>query len=355
VNRDPRFGSDPRIANAAIGANVSLVETTREEGEVAAAPEGGKSHLNWAALLGGTGTSLGVWITLTALGFAIGLIAVSPRSPSLHDVAIWLIVWAGVVPVLSTFVGSLVATWAAGTVRAATGALYGFAVWGLSLAVAVLFTIQLMSGFAGRTLQASAQVASGAVNAAVTGVTGLASAVGQGGQNLVQGVGNFLSVDRHELLAPVNRRLQADGLPPVSMDQLQAAMQQVANVALRQGRLSEQTVVAALAQHTRMNPQEARQVANRIVDQWDQTAGVATGAVGQAWTATRDTVLRTLNAGGEASWWFFGSFSVALLGALGGGVLGSRIHRPRRRRVARVAEPRPVKPTVVRPTVEQPT
>ena len=135
--------------------------------------EGGASHLNWAALISGTGTSLGVWITLATLGFAIGLVAISPHNPHLKGVLLWLGIWAGIVPILATGIGSLIATWSANTLWAGTGVLYGFAVWGLSLAIGVLFSAGIMVGMAERTLDASAQVASGAVGATVKGVTGL--------------------------------------------------------------------------------------------------------------------------------------------------------------------------------------
>ncbi|HVV51012.1 MAG TPA: hypothetical protein VHO06_15195 [Polyangia bacterium] len=315
--------------------------------------EGGRSHLNWAALLGGTGTSLGVWITLTALGFAIGLVAISPHSPNLKGVIVWLGVWAGIVPIIATAVGSLVAGWAANAVRAATGVLYGIAVWGLSLAVAVLFSVSVMGGVAERAVQASAQVATGAVTATVGGVTRLAGAAGGANGDLLQSVGKYLDVNGNELLAPVNRRLQAEGVPPVTTAELQAAVQDVAQTALREGNLSQQTIVAALAQHTRMNQAEAQRVAQQLEGQLNQASGGALGAVTQAWTSTREAVLGELRAAGGAFWWMFGSFCVSLLASIGAGVWGSRLYRPRPRRVVR--ERAPQAPVVVGPHAHQPT
>ncbi len=331
---------------------MSIVETTNEELEDVGI-EGGRSHLDWAALLGGTGAGLGMWITLTTLGFAIGLIAISPQSPNLKDVAIWLGVWAGIVPILATATGSFIATRAATAARRATGVLYGFAVWGLSLAVAVLFSVQLMTGLAGRTVQTSAQVATGAVSATVGGLTRLAGAAGAPNAGALQSVAKYLDINANELLAPVNRRLQAEGMPPVTTAELQAAMQDVANTALREGRLSQQTIVAALAQHTRMNRAEAQRVAQQVENQFNQVSGGATNAVGQAWTSTRDAVLGALSSAGGAFWWMFGSFGISLLGSIGAGLLGARVHRPRPRKTVR--EPAAVRPVPVGPRVEQPT
>jgi hypothetical protein len=313
------------------------VETTRvgeTTGEYVADAriEGGQSHLNWAALVSGTGTSLGIWITLATLGFAIGLVAISPHNPHLKGVMIWLGIWAGIVPILATGIGSLIASWSANSMWAGTGVLYGFAVWGLSLAVGVLFTVGIAVGMAERTVGASAEVASGAVSATVKGVTGLAGAVAPGG-NAMQGAAGFLKINANDLLAPVNRRLQAQGTPPVTPDQLQAALQDVANTALREGRLSQQTIVGALSRHTAMNRQEAEQVAQQVENQWNQTGGGAMRAAENAWTSTRNAALGALRSLGGGFWWMFASFALSLLGSIGGGILGTRIHRPRRRRV----------------------
>jgi len=310
--------------------------------------EGGASHLNWAALISGTGTSLGVWITLATLGFAIGLVAISPHNPHLKGVLLWLGIWAGIVPILATGIGSLIATWSANTLWAGTGVLYGFAVWGLSLAIGVLFSAGIMVGMAERTLDASAQVASGAVGATVKGVTGLVGGVASGG-GAMQGAASFLKINANDLLAPVNRRLQAQGTPPVTPDQLQAALQDVANTAVREGRLSEQTVVTALSQHTAMNRQEAQQVAQQVENQWNQTGGGAMRAVENAWTSTRNAALGGLRSTGWAFWWMFFSFALSLLGSIGGGILGTRIHRPRPRKLVREREPERERVVTTRP------
>jgi hypothetical protein len=326
------------------------VETTSEdvvEGRI----EGGASHLNWAALVGGTGASLGIWITLTLLGFAIGLVAISPHNPHLKGVLIWLGIWGGIVPILSTGLGSLIASWSANTLRATTGVLYGIAVWGLSLAIGVLFSVGILSGMAERAVGASAEVASSAVGATVKGVTGLVGAAASGG-NAVQGAGNFLDINRSDLLTPVNRRLQAQGMPPVTMDQLQAAMKDVANSAVREGRLSEQTIVAALAKHTAMTPEEAQNVAQQVENQWNQTGGGAVRAAQNAWTSTRNAALSGMRSLGGAFWWMFGSFALSLVGSIAGGIAGTRLYRPRPRKIVRVQgeAPRPLGAPAHQPT-----
>jgi len=315
--------------------------------------EGGASHLNWAALVSGTGTSLGIWITLSALGFAIGLVAISPHNPHLKGVLIWLGIWAGIVPILATGIGSLIASWSANSLWSGTGVLYGFAVWGLSLAIGALFSVAIMAGIAERTLGASAEVASGAVSATVKGVTGLVGGVASGGKSM-QGAASFLNLNPSDLLGPVNRRLQAQGLPPVTTDQLHAAMQDVANSAVKDSRLSQQTIVGALARHTAMNEEEAQRVAQQVENQWNQTGGGAMRAVGNAYTSTRNAVLGGLRSVGGAFWWMFASFVLSLLGSIAGGILGTRMHRPRPRRLARervvVTPPRPLGAPAHQPT-----
>jgi hypothetical protein len=125
---------------------------------------------------------------------------------------------------------------------------------------------------------------------------------------------------------------QGDGCISVP-DQLHAALQDVANTSLREGRLSQQTIVGALSRHTAMNRQEAEQVAQQVENQWNQTGGGAMRAAENAWTSTRNAALGALRSLGGAFWWMFASFAVSLLGSIGGGILGTRIHRPRRQKV----------------------
>src|SRR5690606_5252947 len=88
------------------------------------------------------------------------------------------------------------------------------------------------------------------------------------------------------------------------------ALQDMTNSALREGRLTQETVLAALTRHTDLSREDAQHVAGQLRQQWDESV------VGPAVT----TALRTLEMAGRTLWWVFGSLLIVLGAALGAGV-----------------------------------
>jgi hypothetical protein len=95
-------------------------------------------------------------------------------------------------------------------------------------------------------------------------------------------VGQFLNIDRSDLVKVVNRERVAAGKPPITPEQIRAAMQEVARKTLRTGEMSEQGLVSAFARHTPLDEREARQAAQRIKDQWDKSAANVMGGLRRA-------------------------------------------------------------------------
>jgi hypothetical protein len=90
-------------------------------------------RLSWGAVFAGAVVALAVWAMLYALGLAVGLLVLNPDTPStLRASSIFTGIWGMIAPLLSLFVGGLVASRCAGVVRRLDGAIHGLVMWGLA-------------------------------------------------------------------------------------------------------------------------------------------------------------------------------------------------------------------------------
>lgn len=287
-------------------------------------PGASRARLSWGAIFGGTFTALGVWILLGAFGLAAGLTAVSPADPDLGGVAIWLGVWGLVVPILALFCGAWLAARAAGARRTVPGVMHAVVVWGVTTFLAAALVWNLSTAVIGRTVGAAAQVASGIGRAAVSAVQGIDPAQAPQVGNAVM---SYLGIERSEIMNTLNQRLVQQGKEPITAAQFQAAMQDIANSALRQGTLSDEMIVGAFAQHTALTRADVRDVGQQLQQQWNQTVGPVITQLQQFGGTAANTALAAVDQVGKAFWWMFGSLLVGLGAACAGGVLGTRSRR----------------------------
>lgn len=281
-------------------------------------------RLTWSTIFGGTFAALGLWLLLTLLGLAIGLSTLEPGDANLSGVLVWLGVWSFVTMLAVMFIGSLVAARTALVRHRRTGLIYGVVVWGLTTCLGAVFAFMLTTRVVGGTLGLASRV---------LGVTGAAAAslvrgidLG-GGAQVVQAVGNFLNIDRGDLMRTINQQLAARGAPPVTAAQLQAALQDAVNTALRRGELNDQILVSSLAQHTPLEREEVRQVAQQLLAEWNQAVGALSTQLQQIAVSTQNAMFTALNQVGNAAWWLFFANLLGLGAALGGGYLAVRSGR----------------------------
>jgi hypothetical protein len=261
-------------------------------------------RISWGAIFGGTVAALGVGILLHALGFALGLTAIDPNDPSsLRGSGMFTGVWSLVTSFIALFVGGMVASRGAGAMSKGGGAIHGLVMWGLT----TLIAIALIVTFVARVIGGVASLGGAAVSGAAGAVAG---APGQ--------IATTLGIDAEAALAPINQRLQAEGKPPITAEQLQAATRDVAQDAVRQGRLDRETLVASIAQHTELSRADAEEIATRVEGQFQ----TATGQVGQAMRDVRTGALAAAEDTGKAFWGLFGALLLGMLSAVLGATTG---------------------------------
>jgi len=273
--------------------------------------------LSWGAILGGTFVALGVWILLYALGLALGLSSVDPGNPgSVRLAGIGTGIWSLIAPLIALFVGGMVAARTSGIMDKTGGALHGAVLWGITTLAGFIVIGMLISSLMGTVLNVG-KAAVGATGSAVAG------AVSQG--NEAGNMASSLGLDMNDALAPINQKLQQEGKPPITADQLQAATRDVLNTSLRQGRLDREMLVSSIAQQTSLSQADAQDTATRIEAQWNQ----AQGKMSQVGQQVQQGALKAADTTGRVFW---GLFAVLLLGLVSS-VLGATLGVSKQQRI----------------------
>src|SRR4029079_7450564 len=122
----------------------------------------------------------------------------------------------------------------------------------------------------------------------------------------------------NDVLAPVNQRLQAEGKPPVTAQQLQESAKDSVQGALRTGTLDRNAFESSLAKNTSLSRADVQDVSQRLSAQID----AAKGKMNEAAQTAKFEALKAADKTGKAFWGVFGALALGLLAALAGGALG---------------------------------
>jgi hypothetical protein len=283
-----------------------------EEVETPIIREGVK--VSWGAIVAGLVVTLGTWALLTVLGLALGLSQADPNTPgSLRSAGMVTGVWSLIVPFIALLFGGMVAARTAGVLSRPIGAIHGVVLWGL----ATIASIALVG-----------YVVRGAVNAAISAgatLTGAASDVATS-----RGVRQANPISAEDLVGPINQRLRAEGKPPVSPAELEGTMRDIAQTAVREGRVDRDLILSAVTANTRLSPTDAQELATRIEQKIEQQRA----ELGQD---AEQGAARVADRTGKAMWWVFFGMLIGLGASVAGSTLAVRrtqriVGLPRRER-----------------------
>jgi hypothetical protein len=306
--------------------------------DVVVETSGERPRLSWGAIFGGAVTALGLWVLLYALGLAAGLSSLDPANPqSARSSGMFTGIWALIAPLIALFVGGWVAGRGSSIFSRGQGATHGLVMWGLTTLLGASMVAVVMSAIVGGVVSAGKSV--------VSAGAGAVGAAASGSGNVAQSLG----LDTNDALGPINERLRAEGKPTITAEQLQAGTRDVAQTAIRQGRLDRETLIAALVQNTGLSRADAEQIGDRMQAQYQ---GASTQVQNGLHAAAQKAEAGALKAGdvtGKALWGVFGALLMGLIAAMAGGALGAPGvpgHRRRERvtRPAAIATPREVHP-----------
>jgi hypothetical protein len=186
--------------------------------------------------------------------------------------------------------------------------------WALAVAIGLWAMLSVISAVVG----GAARVGGAAASAGGSVISEAASAGGKS----AGGAMSALGIDANDLVAPINQRLQREGKPPITADQLNATIKAVAQRGVREGKLDRAVIVEELARNTALSPADAEDVANDMMARYQQASSQVGSAVGRVGEGAKDVALQAADKTGKAL--LFGGLMMLLsLGAaLAGGALG---------------------------------
>ena len=297
-----------------------------------------RPRLSWGAIFGGAVTALGLWVLLYAFGLAIGLSSLDPANlSSARSSGIFTGVWALIAPLVALFVGGWVAARGSSITTRGHGATHGLVMWGLTTLLGASMVALVMSAIVGGVVS----VGKAAVTAGGDALGAAASGSGSAAK--------WLGIDANDALGPINERLSAEGKPTITAEQLQAGTRDVAQTAIREGRLDRETLVAAIVQNTGLSRADAEQIGDRIEAKYQGASAQVQSGLQAAGQKAEAGALKAGDATGKAFWGMFGALLLGLIAAIAGGAVGApgvpgRLRRERATRPGAFVTPREVHP-----------
>jgi hypothetical protein len=261
-------------------------------------PSGPPVRMAWGAIFGGTVAALGIWALLYALGLALGLSAVDPNNPATAKASgVFTGIWGLLAPLIALFVGGAIAGRGAGYVTKGGGAIHGLVMWGLTILIGAWMLGNLVGAVMG-----------GVASVGGEGLKAGASAMGQA----AQGGGGAFGLDANAALQPINERLQSEGKPTITPDQLSAATKDALQTAVQQGRLDRETLITSIDENTALERQDAEEVAGRVNQQFEGAKDKVAGGA-----------LQVADTSGKVFWGIFGALFLGLISAVLGAIVGT--------------------------------
>lgn len=221
-------------------------------------------RVSWGAIFAGSVVAIGIQITLSVLGLAIGLASINPfQDPNPGAIATGSIIWLVISGIIALFCGGWVTGRLSGDAVRLDRALNGLVVWGLTAIFSIYLTATSISAVLGGVF--------GTLGSALSGAAGLVPSAAQmlgDGQSPLAGV----QEQAQELIQ------QAQEASPQERQAIQQDVQTILNAInqiLAQGDLSQdmrQQVTSILANHTDMSQQQADSTVNAWINQAQQLA-----------------------------------------------------------------------------------
>ncbi|HSD91007.1 MAG TPA: hypothetical protein VLB44_25970 [Kofleriaceae bacterium] len=280
--------------------------------------------LRWSAIFGGAILGIGVWILLQVLGMGLGMSAVdTDDAGSLRAVGIGTGIFSIIAPLIAMFVGGALAGRLCGISDRKIGAIHGSVMWALGLAFGLWSMMSLVGA-----------LASGVGHMASTATTAVVSTAATAGAKLSPTTAmNTFGLTTNDLVAPINERLQREGKPPITAQQLDLTMHAIVQRGVREGQLDREVIVDELAKNTALSKADAQDIANDIQTRYRNMTAQVKEAADRATEQAKHAALVAADRTGKIL--LLGGIMMLL--SLGAAVAGAALGVPRYRRV--VPEP----------------
>lgn len=262
--------------------------------------------LRWSAIFAGVAVALGAWLVLQLLGTAIGLLLLdSGDLDYVYDVGMGTSAWSLLAPIVSLFLGGLLAGRVAGYFDRRIAGVHGLLVWAIGSVLGVLAIAYSVSLLASDIDRASP--------------TDHAAA----------------RAEIEQSLGPINTRLHEAGKPGVSLEAFIAAARSSATAA---GSYDRAVFVSQIDKRTDLDATLSEQV---VADLGERAPDVIAAAheLGE----DNESVLEAAHSAGNIVLAATFALLLSLVGAIGGAMLAARqLGMARREVVPHTTAPYPV-------------
>jgi hypothetical protein len=200
--------------------------------------------------------------------------------------------------------------------------MHGGVMWALGLAVGLWSMMSLVGSIASGV----GHVGGMAVTATTEVVSTAATA---GGMMSPKAAMNTFGVTTNDLVAPINERLQREGKPPITAQQLDMTMRAVVQRGVREGGLDREVIIDELAKNTALSRPDAQDIANDIQTRYRNAMAQMQEAADRAAQQAKHAALVAADRTGKVLLLGGIMMLLSLGAALGGAALG--VPRNRRR------------------------
>lgn len=300
-------------------------------------------RISWGAIIAGTLVALVTMMLLNLLGIGIGLGSINPMEEAqpFSGLGTGSIIWWVVSNLIAIFAGAYVAGKLAGVPTSSTSTMHGILSWCLY----TLVSFWILTSAVGSIISGVGSVVSGTLSAAGSGVQALAGNIqgnqDQGNQNqanlisfsdIKQEADRILSSRENVAYIPDSVERVAESLNQKLRQEANISTQDIRNISravlFENGRLADnvqrEDVVRAVANETNLSQQEANEVADVMVREYNEAKQEFQQFVQEAERQAEETGQQIAEATSSAAIWTF----VALaLGAVVSGV-GGRTGKP---------------------------
>ena len=280
--------------------------------EAVAVPTTGLRRISWGAVLAGAAMVIAVQVSLSLLGFGIGLSTVdlaAGETPQATSFGLGAGIWWVASNLIALVIGGYIAARLSGMPLRGDGIIHGLLTW----AVTLLITIYLLTTGVG-------SIVGGAFNVVGNTLSGVGQGVAKAVPQAADAAG--LSVDQIKQRAQQLLRPQQPGA--LSADQAQselvADLGKMATGSKEEAAQARERAVAIVAQQAGISPDQAKQRLDQLEAEAKQKADQAKAAATQAADSTA-------SAASSASIWAFIAFVLGAAAGAWGGSMGTR-NRP---------------------------
>lgn len=219
-------------------------------------------RISWGAIFAGFVMAVVINLSLNLLGLGIGIGAIDPMEQDTvpQSLGIGAIIWYLLSIIVSLIAGGWVAARLSGIPERLSGILHGLLTWCLF----TIFSFYLLTTAVGSAIGVTGRVAGQALSLAGQGISAVAPEVGDAVQQEL-GQSGIIQNFKQEARQLAQGALRNPGQMDEAIDKVFSKADSLINEADRE------TLAKVLAQETGMNEEEARKVADRWANQFEQS------------------------------------------------------------------------------------